>query len=151
MMALTISQPFASLIASGEKWIENRTWFTTYRGPLAIHAGKGTQYLTAKELKQYPHAAIIAVGYLVECFELARLDARDDDEPICTPRWSDVCSKTVGDVKAHKHAEGPWCWVLGGVVKVDAIPARGAQGLWFPSDAEGRLRELLRKAKEATT
>lgn len=46
MKALTISQPFASLIASGEKWIENRIWYTSYRGPLAIHAGKGLQYLS---------------------------------------------------------------------------------------------------------
>jgi len=50
MKALTISQPYASLIASGEKWVENRTWATRYRGPLAIHAGRGTQYLSRDEL-----------------------------------------------------------------------------------------------------
>lgn len=41
MKALTISQPYASLIARGEKFVENRRWPTPYRGPLAIHAGKG--------------------------------------------------------------------------------------------------------------
>lgn len=37
--ALTIRQPWASLIAAGVKTIETRGWSTRYRGPLAIHAG----------------------------------------------------------------------------------------------------------------
>ena len=45
MKALTVSQPYASMIGP-EKWVENRRWYTPYRGRLAIHAGKGTQYLT---------------------------------------------------------------------------------------------------------
>lgn len=40
MKALTIRQPWASLIAHGVKTIETRSWSTKYRGPLAIHAGK---------------------------------------------------------------------------------------------------------------
>lgn len=40
MKALSIKQPWASLIMSGRKEIEVRTWKTDYRGPLTIHAGK---------------------------------------------------------------------------------------------------------------
>lgn len=40
MKAITIRQPWASLIAAGVKTIETRSWSTKYRGPLAIHAGK---------------------------------------------------------------------------------------------------------------
>lgn len=40
MKALTLHQPWASLIAVGLKTIETRSWSTKYRGPLAIHAGK---------------------------------------------------------------------------------------------------------------
>ena len=40
MKFLTIRQPWASLIAVGAKTIETRPFSTTYRGPLAIHAGK---------------------------------------------------------------------------------------------------------------
>ena len=72
MKALTISQPYASLIANGEKWVENRTWETKYRGPLAIHAGKGTQYLTRRELATYLSGCIIAVAELVACVNIAR-------------------------------------------------------------------------------
>ncbi len=38
--ALTLHQPWASLIAVGAKSIETRSWRTKYRGPLVIHAGK---------------------------------------------------------------------------------------------------------------
>lgn len=36
--ALSLWQPWASLIALGYKTIETRPWRTNYRGPLAIHA-----------------------------------------------------------------------------------------------------------------
>lgn len=38
---LTLTQPWASLVAHGFKAIETRSWRTPYRGPLAVHAGKG--------------------------------------------------------------------------------------------------------------
>jgi hypothetical protein len=41
MKAITLTQPWATLVAIGAKRIETRSWSTFYRGPLAIHAGKG--------------------------------------------------------------------------------------------------------------
>jgi hypothetical protein len=38
MKVLSVKQPWASLIVSGIKDIENRTWKTSYRGELLIHA-----------------------------------------------------------------------------------------------------------------
>lgn len=38
MKALSIKQPWASLIANGVKDIENRTWKTNFRGRIYIHA-----------------------------------------------------------------------------------------------------------------
>jgi hypothetical protein len=43
MRALTIRQPWATLIAEGVKTIETRSWSTKHRGPIAIHAGKHPQ------------------------------------------------------------------------------------------------------------
>lgn len=40
MKALSIRQPWAWLIVEGYKDIENRDWYTTYRGQLLIHAAK---------------------------------------------------------------------------------------------------------------
>lgn len=39
MKALTLRQPWASLVALGVKTIETRSWSTRYRGRLLIHAG----------------------------------------------------------------------------------------------------------------
>jgi len=41
MKAISIKQPWASLIVEGIKDIENRNWFTHYRGRFYIHTGKG--------------------------------------------------------------------------------------------------------------
>ena len=42
---ISIRQPWAWLVASGLKDIENRDWPTRFRGPVAIHAGKRIPYL----------------------------------------------------------------------------------------------------------
>lgn len=42
MKALSIKQPWASLIAHGIKDIENRTWLTKFRGKVLIHASAKT-------------------------------------------------------------------------------------------------------------
>lgn len=50
MKALTVRQPWASLVALGVKTVETRSWQTKYRGPLAIHAGKvGASIQTQRE------------------------------------------------------------------------------------------------------
>jgi activating signal cointegrator 1 len=41
MKGITLTQPWATLVAIGAKKIETRSWSTSYRGPLAIHAAKG--------------------------------------------------------------------------------------------------------------
>lgn len=51
MKALSLHQPWASLVAVGVKTIETRSWSTLYRGPLAIHA----------TLKRPPYA-VVGVG-----------------------------------------------------------------------------------------
>jgi hypothetical protein len=49
MKALTIHQPYSELILRGEKRCENRRWWTGYRGPLLVHAGKNREWLAAYE------------------------------------------------------------------------------------------------------
>jgi hypothetical protein len=40
MKAVSIKQPWEYLVVTGAKLIENRTWRTSWRGPLLIHAAK---------------------------------------------------------------------------------------------------------------
>lgn len=50
MKALSIRQPWAWLIASGFKDIENRNWPTSFRGPVLIHAGKKMDAETLRDI-----------------------------------------------------------------------------------------------------
>lgn len=130
MKALTISQPFAELIAKGEKWVENRYWGTTYRGPLAIHAGSGTQYMTWKELQIGGHTtgAIIAVAELVACQQLNVLRAMSVLR--ATRLDSRFGPYSVADVLNHEHTEGPWVWVLANVRRIEPVRCPGQRSLW---------------------
>ena len=140
MKAITISQPYASLIASGKKWIENRTWPTNHRGLIAIHAGKGTQYMTRKEMadENLPVGQIIAVATLVQCLPIhvIRRNASSRDKGMTvqgtTYTWEQVAN--------HEHAEGPWCWILDDIVpRVDPLTINGKQRIWTVDAAQAIL------------
>jgi hypothetical protein len=135
--ALTISQPWADKIASGDKWVENRTWETPYRGVLAIHAGKGSRYLTASELRGYTRGAVVALARLVACVRLqdgserVRGSARLTASPHDAQELS-AAGLSLGHVLAHEYTEGPVCWVLRDVwLLAKPVPAAGAQGVWM--------------------
>ena len=86
MKAITIKQPWASLIVDGVKDIENRTWPTNYRGLVLVHAGSAKQYpftriLTPYQIEEadgkldykqpfdvlFPKGAIIGTVNIVDC------------------------------------------------------------------------------------
>jgi len=128
MKALTIQQPYAELIARGEKRVENRRWYASYRGPLAIHAGKGRDYLDLDPLgvsdasgllvRDMAFGAIVATCELVACIPIR--DIRSLRFESRFPWLSD-----------HWHAEGPFCFILENINRLpQSIPCKGAQGLW---------------------
>lgn len=68
MKALSIRQPWASLIATGKKTNEFRTWSTRYRGPLVICSGKEVAKFTAHPIDpNAPLGVTICTVDLVEC------------------------------------------------------------------------------------
>lgn len=120
MKALTICQPYAELIARGEKLIENRAWSTPYRGLLAIHAGKSREWLDHDDLTEYPDmvfGAVIAIATLADCIHLRGVPNELPEAWVYDPRYAD-------------HANGPWCWVLADVRRIRPMPCNGSQGLW---------------------
>ena len=132
MKALTISQPYASLIADGAKPVENRYWPINYRGPLAIHAGKGSQYLNRAQLREYPTGVVVAKCQLIACFELAA--AIKMIEALQIPKDLKAIGWTPGHMAwllHHEYTEGPFCWVLSDIERVmPPVVATGKQGLW---------------------
>ena len=115
MKAITICQPWAYAICYRGKDVENRTWYTSYRGSLAIHAGKSRVWFTGEALNDgspEPGQSSCVFGAIVAHCELV-----DCIRPKALP----------GNV----WAEGPWCFVLEDVRVLDVpVPYKGAQGLW---------------------
>lgn len=138
MNAITISQPYASLIADGKKFVENRTWLppdSALGKDIAIHAGKGTQYLTRQQLAEYPHGCIVAVATLAFCLSKQSILEHAISQPDAAALTSGL---TWNQLFLHEHTEGPFCWVLTNIRKMDPpFPTTGRQGLWrFTSPAE---------------
>ncbi len=131
MKAITVCQPYASLIVGWEgmppdirKRIENRTWHTGYSGPLLIHAGKSTKWLNSwhREVPdKMPFGAIVGQANLTTCLSRGGM--------LSIP-------KHLAWVWGHRHAEGPYMWVLENVKRlVTPILYRGAQGMFnIPDD-----------------
>lgn len=146
MKALSLTQPWASLVALGEKRIETRSWSTPWRGLLAIHAAK-TFPQDARELThQWPFSAVLSkhdlyhgdlpLGAVIAVVSLTHV-YRIGDPPLGVngkPRAG--VSLYPGDLSPHERAfgnytPGHYAWVFGDVVKLpEPVPAVGRLGLW---------------------
>jgi ASCH domain. len=142
MKALSLIQPWATLIAVGAKRVETRAWSTDYRGALAIHASKwltqagrvlnhdvpeccqGEPFCSAltqggiERIADLPSGAIVAVARLVGVRPTATFDV-------------DGYEREFGD-----YYPGRYAWCLDDVRQLPVpIPYRGARGLWeLPDD-----------------
>jgi hypothetical protein len=54
MKALSLWNPWANLVAMGQKKVETRDWKTDYRGPLAIHATAGKPHFLGRSAEARP-------------------------------------------------------------------------------------------------
>jgi hypothetical protein len=128
MKALTVCQPYASLIVgwpnmdvADVKRVENRTWPTSYRGPLLIHAGTSTKWLGTWDgptPQKMPMGVILGHVDLVGCQSIESLRRAPDSSPI-------------GWLKRHVHATGPYCYILRRPRRLlRPIPYRGQQGMF---------------------
>lgn len=151
LKALTVSEPFASLIVSGEKWVENRVWDCSYRGELAIHAGRGTQYILPADLRRtFPHAgSIIGVCVVVGCVSRDRILASAAVERAgraASPIPAGVEWGSWRRLAVHRHVCGEYCILLAArVVKLsEPVPCRGLQKIWTADqDVEARVRAQM--------
>lgn len=150
MKAITIWQPWASLLACGGKRFETRSWATSYRGPIAIHAAKKSVFdalalipvpvalemkrLIGAEWKDLPTGAVIATANLVGCHEIDKIR-----EMRCAPQetgcWD--CNRrgtwivaSDREVSFGDWTPGRYAWELSDMKIIDPVPVSGRQGLW---------------------
>src|SRR5947209_16278 len=88
MYALSLKQPWATLLVHGLKTIEVRRWPTSRRGPLLIHAAKVSDDRpeawahVPEELRQAAQVVggILGAGELMQCLGYRTLDAFSRDQ-----------------------------------------------------------------------
>lgn len=114
MRAVSVRQPWASLLVDGRKSIETRTWDTSYRGKLAIHAGVTPDlngpwaYFPSDVI--LPRGAVLGTVELVDC----RPMTPQDEHCAC-------CG----------YKPGLYAWVISNPIAfADPIQMRGRLGLW---------------------
>jgi len=140
--ALTLWQPWASLIAIGAKRIETRSWPTSYRGPLAIHAAmrfppaerefaKEMAYVyNALAAEPLPLGAVVATVRLVECVSITKGMADSIADGVEVDIWNcyvvDDAEAALGDFSVGRYA-----WILSDLVRwTPPVSVPGARGLW---------------------
>jgi hypothetical protein len=76
MKILSIKQPWASLIVSGAKDVENRTWPTRYRGSVLVHASQRADEMSSEDIErrfgvrmpsELPLGGIVGLTEIVDC------------------------------------------------------------------------------------
>lgn len=176
--ALTILQPWASLIALGHKPVENRTWTppaTLVGRHLAIHAGVFSGARGGSEDQWGAALELATERGIVDSVPLLADFLRVVDDPDrgrlyrqrckhhierAVPYGAIVAVAVIEDVirasesRPHPLRESPWFvgpngWVLSDVVRLpEPVPCRGQQGLWLP---EPRVVDAVREGYRAAT
>ncbi len=130
--AISLHQPWASLMAMGVKHYETRSWSTNYRGKLVIcSAKKNTKQqrlnyeklasileidLTQTPWDSLPLGKAIAVVNLTDCIKMTPefIEAQSESEQLCG-HWE----------------PGRFAWKLDNIQPLSSpIPIKGQQGLW---------------------
>jgi hypothetical protein len=144
MKSLTVKQPWAFSIAHLGKPIENRTWTTKHRGPIAIHAGKGWDV-------DGQDSALVRLSWRVAGQDLHVLTPNNSLIPlgavVAVADLVDVCGKTFAVPAPNFCGCGPWAsrsqyhWRLANVrALAEPVPCKGALGLWtLPADVEAAV------------
>ena len=128
---LSIIQPWASAIAFAGKDIENRSWRTHYRGPIAIHASAKLyrDELDAGRRVVRGGKRLPLIDWINKGRRLYGLDSEEEPE----------CSQIIAVamlVDCVEKSSSPWWyrgakgWVISGVVPIIPIPWKGRLSLW---------------------
>lgn len=151
MKAISLWQPWASLIASGAKKIETRSWPTYYRGPLLIHAAKRKNKTEFTALGQHPgfcaalntewpwgydaieklpFGALIAVVDLVNCLPVEKISSDILDADIRREGSKDIYYERL----LGNYESGRYGWILANPRPITPIDYKGEQGLFNVPD-----------------
>lgn len=135
MKTLSIKEPHATLLLTPYKTIETRSWPTSYRGPILLHASKfipsyrSDPAMWDRVLKLYDkeesrtgsrpkfrNGHIYAKAVLVDCIEMTE---------------ENIKALSQDEIDAGYYAPGRYMWILSNIEALpEPIKCRGHLGLW---------------------
>lgn len=137
---ISLWQPWASLVVIGAKTWETRSWDTSYRGPLAIHAAKRWTPAQRALIAQEPFKSALMEAGIYE-LPLGKILGRIELRSV----WP-VVRNGVVSFKTYKgwtqeiqepelsfgnFSQGRYAWCLRNPERLATpIPAMGRQGFW---------------------
>lgn len=134
MRAISITQPWASLVALGLKRIETRSWGTNFRGIIAIHATKHMNAV-AGQLHVLLHMVDILPEYIPLGSIIAVATVREVYPTRLTPKDLPESERMFGDF-----GPGRFAWLLDNVHALcPQYVCAGHLGLWQVPDNLVRL------------
>ena len=151
MKAITLWQPFATLISEGRKRYETRSWAPPAHligERIAIHAGAKRSKWQSEAAREFglddlPLGVIVCTARLVAAHYLGRRHSADLVEVLLPASMSIALDPDLQDLQDvgrfairtdeyGDYAMGRWAWRLVDVQLLDPpAPALGHQGLWW--------------------
>ena len=129
-LALSIRQPWASLILLAGKDIENRTWEARVRGPILIHAAKG---MTKREYREAMDFARAINPWGINNLLDERIINFDSLHPDNLPRGGIIGSVNLVDCVQRSDSpwfQGPYGFALRDPRRLPFVPLRGRLGFF---------------------
>jgi activating signal cointegrator 1 len=137
MKALSLYQPFATLVVLGKKRCETRGWHTEYRGPLLIHASRTFPEAARELCRREPVRRLLTDAGIRDSSDLRRgallgtVHVRN-----CVPA-EEVDVSALRDLEQTLGDFGPgrWIWVLEQAARlVQPLPYLGRPGVFDVPD-----------------
>jgi hypothetical protein len=130
MKAISLWQPWATLIVIGAKKYETRSWSPDHFGRVAIHAAKHQAQEIIELCKQEPFRSVLAtVG--IKSFADLPLGAYVGECSIVRAHRTEKMSVSDQERAFGDYGRGRWAWELEKPIPYpQPIPGRGQQGFW---------------------
>jgi len=128
MKVLSLTEPYATLVKEKKKLIETRSWKTSYRGELYIHASSTKipkEYKEKKELMNLVGATPLNFGYIICKCKLV------DCIPMTKEYVENMKNTNYQEYICGVYEEGRFAWILEDItVLKEPILAKGHLGVW---------------------
>ncbi len=125
MKVISIKEPYATLIMNNIKKIETRSWKTSYRGEIFIHASLKSDYKNSSNnlLEKFTrnlelhNGKIICKCQLIDCVYMDR-------------KLTKNIKRNKVEYSCGKYQIGRYAWILDNVEPIIPISAKGRLNIW---------------------